>query len=146
MNPTVVAIHLCQASRAPLVAVDRVSAIEEQGLDGDRHARPRGRRQVLLIEQETLEQLGLAPGDVREQVTVRGIALDRLVFGARLRVGGAVLEVAGPCHPCERMDEIRPGLQDALAGRRGRFVRVVVAGSFAVGDALIVEPPASDGA
>jgi len=40
------------------------------------------------------------------------------------------------------MDEIRPGLQDLLAGRRGRFVRVAVAGSFAVGDALIVEPPA----
>ena len=146
MNATVVAIHLCKASRAPLVAVDRASAIEEQGLDGDRHARPRSRRQVLLVEQETLETLGLAPGDVREQVTVRGIALDRLVFGARLRVGDAVFEVAGPCHPCTRMDEIRPGLQEALAGRRGRFVRVVGAGSFAVGDALMVEPPASDSA
>ena len=71
-----------------------------------------------------------------------GIALDRLVFGARLRVGEALFEVAGPCHPCERMDEIRPGLQDSLAGRRGRFVRVVGAGWFAVGDALVVEPPA----
>ena len=146
MNPTIVAIHLSKASRAALVAVDRATAVAEEGLAGDRHAKRGSRRQVLLVEQETLETLDLAPGDVREQVTVRGIALDRLVFGARLRVGEAVFEVAGPCHPCERMDEIRPGLQDSLAGRRGRFVRVVGAGSFAVGDALILEPPAAVGA
>ena len=142
MNPSVVAIHLCPASRAPLVAVDRASALHEQGLAGDRHARPNSRRQVLLMEQETLEQLGLRPGDVREQVTVRGVVLDRLVFGARLRIGQAVFEVAGPCAPCERMEEIQPGLREALVGRRGRFVRVVGAGSFAVGDEVVVEPPA----
>jgi MOSC domain-containing protein YiiM len=39
------------------------------------------------------------------------------------------------------MDELKPGLKDALAGRRGRFVRVVEAGAFAVGDTLQVEPP-----
>src|SRR5262247_1358223 len=93
MNPTVTAIHLCPASRAPLIAVDRASAVEEQGLAGDRHARANSRRQVLLMEQETLDALGLRPGDVREQVTVREIALDRLVFGARLRVGEARFEV-----------------------------------------------------
>jgi len=83
-----------------------------------------------------------APGDVREQVTVRDLGLDRLVFGTRLHVGTALLEVAGPCQPCERMNEIRPGLLDTLVGRRGRFVRVVQAGSFAVGDPFRIEPPA----
>jgi MOSC domain-containing protein YiiM len=141
MNPTVVALFLCKASRAPLVAVERVEAIEETGLEGDRHAKRAGRRQVLLMEEEVLDQLDLKPGDVREQVTVRDLDLDELASGARIRVGGALLEVAGPCQPCERMDEIRPGLKDALAGRRGRFVRVVGAGSFSVGDPLIVEPP-----
>jgi len=114
----------------------------ESGLEGDRHAKPNSRRQLLLVEQEVLDEFGLAPGAIREQVTVRGLDLGRLVFGARIRVGGAVLEVAGPCHPCERMEEIRPGLKQALVGRRGRFVRVVEAGTFAVGDALEVEPPA----
>jgi len=142
MEPRIVALHLCTKSRAPLQSVERVNALEETGLEGDRHAKHGSRRQVLLIEQEHLDALKLQPGEVREQVTVRGIALDQLVFGARIKVGSAVLEIAGPCDPCERMEEIRDGLREALEGRRGRFVRVVQPGSFAVGDALVVEPPA----
>ena len=140
MTPaTVVALFLCPASRAPLQRVERVNAVEETGLEGDRHRKKGSKRQILLMDAEHLEDLELRPGDVREQVTVRGIDLGKLVFGARLRVGTAVLEVAGPCHPCERMEEIRPGLRAALEGRRGRFVRVVQAGSFAVGDAIVTE-------
>jgi MOSC domain-containing protein YiiM len=141
MTPTVVALFLCKSSRAALVSVDQAEAIEDTGLEGDRHAKRNSRRQVLLMEEEVLDQLGLKPGDVREQVTVRDLDLDALEAGARIRVGGALLEVGGPCHPCERMEEIRPGLKDALLGRRGRFVRVVQAGSFSVGDPLTVEPP-----
>ena len=142
MSATVVALFLCRASRAPLLSVDRVEAVEETGLEGDRHAKRDSRRQVLLMEEETLDRLGLRPGDVREQVTVRDLQLDELDEGARIRVGTALLEVAGPCQPCERMEEIRPGLRSALVGRRGRFVRVLHAGSFSVGDELVVEPPA----
>jgi MOSC domain-containing protein YiiM len=137
---TIVALHLCPAARALLRSVDRVQALAEQGLEGDRHARRNNRRQVLLMEQEVLDEFGLAPGAVREQVTVRGLDLNRLAFGARLRVGEAVLEVAGPCAPCELMNEVKPGLKDALNGRRGRFVRVLKPGSIAVGDTLIVDP------
>ena len=142
MPPSVVALFVCKASRAPLQPMERVEAILETGLQGDRHAKRDSRRQVLLMEQETLDQLGLAPGQVREQVTVRGLGLERLPFGTRIRVGGALLEVANPCQPCERMEELRAGLKETLVGRRGRFVRVVEAGTFAVGDPLIVEPPA----
>jgi MOSC domain-containing protein YiiM len=141
VSPGVVALHLCPGRREPMRPVERVTALLEQGLEGDRHARPNNRRQVLLMEQEVLDAFGLRPGDVREQVTVRGLDLNALVFGSRLRVGDAVLEVAGPCAPCERMNDLSPGLKDALAGKRGRFVRVVQAGSFAVGDALVHEPP-----
>jgi MOSC domain-containing protein YiiM len=142
MNAQVVALHLCPAGRAPLVRVERARALVERGLEGDRHARAGSRRQVLLVEQEVLDALGLQPGQVREQVTVRGLDLNRLVFGSRLKVGEVVLEVDGPCDPCERMNEVRPGLESALEGRRGRFVRVVVGGEFAVGDGLTVQ---SDG-
>jgi MOSC domain-containing protein YiiM len=139
MSATVVALHLCTQGRAPLSRVERVNALQERGLEGDRHAKLNSRRQVLLMEQETLARFGLEAGDVREQVTVRGIDLNALPFGTRIRVGGAVLEIAGPCAPCERMNELRAGLKVELEGQRGRFVRVVTAGSFAVGDALLVE-------
>ena len=128
MPATVVALHVTPASRASLAPRQEVRAIEGCGIEGDRHARPGSRRQVLLMEAETLDALGLLPGDVREQVTVRGVRLDGLASGARLRIGTAEFEVAGPCDPCERMEEIRPGLRTALEGRRGRFLRVVKAG------------------
>lgn len=136
MSAIVVALHLSHASRAPLTAVDRAEALEDRGLDGDRHAKPGNRRSILLMEQEVLDQHGLAAGDVREQVTVRGLDLARLEPGSHLRIGGALLEVGKLCDPCQRMEELRPGLRAQLQGRRGRFVRVVAGGPLAVGDAV----------
>jgi len=139
-NPTVVAIHLNVGSREPLVAASTVTAQPDRGLDGDRSRRPT--RTVLLMEQEVLDRFGLAAGAVREQVTVRGIVLADLAAASRLRVGTAVLEAGGMCAPCERMNEIQPGLRTELQGRRGRFFRIVEAGGFAVGDAITILPPA----
>ena len=138
-NPTVVAIHLNVGSREPLVAARAVTARPNQGLDGDRSRRQK--RAVLLMEHEVLERFGLAPGAVREQVTVRGMTLADLAPASRLRIGTAVLEAGGMCAPCERMNEIQPGLRAELEGRRGRFFRIVGAGGFAVGDAITILPP-----
>ncbi|HYM79802.1 MAG TPA: MOSC domain-containing protein [Candidatus Limnocylindria bacterium] len=143
MPATIVALHLSTRNRAPLAGVARVQALASRGLEGDRHAKPNNRRAVLLMELEVLDHFGLTPGAVREQVTVRGLELMKLDLGSRLRVGEAVLEVGGPCAPCARMDEIRPGLKDELEGRRGRFVTVIQDGWFAVGDTITVEPGAS---
>lgn len=138
-NPTVVAIHLNVGSREPLVPAPAVTVRPGQGLDGDRSRRPK--RTVLLMEHEVLERFGLAPGAVREQVTVSGITLADLAPASRLRVGSTVLEAGGMCAPCERMNELKPGLRAELEGRRGRFFRVVEAGGFAVGDAITILPP-----
>jgi MOSC domain-containing protein YiiM len=140
-NPTVVAIHLNTGSREPLVSVPSVEARPGQGLEGDRPRRPK--RAVLFMEQEVLDRFGLAPGAVREQITVRGIALADLAPASRLRVGTAVLEAGGMCAPCERMEELQPGLRAELEGRRGRFFRIVEAGRFAVGDAITLMAPAT---
>jgi len=142
MTASVVALHLGIGSRKPLTKVERVNALLEQGLEGDCHlGRARGRRTVLFVEQETLDRYGLAAGDVREQITVRGLSLVPLVFGSRLRIGTATFEVGGLCAPCERMNELQPGLRQALGDQRGRFMRVVEAGTLAVGDPIAVMPP-----
>lgn len=139
MSASVVAIHLNTGSREPLVPVHKVTARLRHGLEGERRRRPN--REVLFMEQEVLEGFGLAPGTVREQITVRDLALGTLVAGSRLRIGAAVFEVGGLCAPCERMNEIRAGLRAALEGRRGRFMRVAEEGAFAVGDPIAVLPP-----
>lgn len=139
MSASVVAIHLNTGSREPLAPVTRANARLRHGLEGERRRRPN--REVLFMEHEVLEAFGLTPGTVREQITVRGLALGTLTAGGRLRIGAAVFEVGGLCAPCERMNEIRAGLREELEGRRGRFMRVVEEGAFAVGDPIAVLPP-----
>lgn len=138
MPAVVVALHLSHKTRQPAAAVQTALLLENSGLKGDRHAKPGNRRALLLMEQEVLELFGLPAGAVREQVTVRGLGLHQLVDGARLRIGEAELEVTAPCAPCQRMDEIQPGLRKELEGRRGRFARVVKGGAVAVGDPVVV--------
>ena len=90
------------------------------------------------MDRETLEALEVSPGAVKENVTTQGLDLKTVTNGQRLRVGSALLEVSVPCHPCHLMDEIRPGLQEALRGRRGMLCRVVEGGVIKQGDAIEV--------
>lgn len=138
----IVSLHLCVGPREPMKAVDSARLIGGFGIEGDRHATSEGvrtARQVLLMDEETLSALGLAHGQVRENVTTSGLDLISLEKGQRVALGDlAVLEITGPCAPCARMDEIRPGLKDELEGRRGKVAFVVRGGHIKVGDAVRV--------
>jgi MOSC domain-containing protein YiiM len=115
--------------------------IADQGLEGCAHARPQSRRQVLLIEEETLAALGLETAILKENVTTRGIDLTSLPDDTRLRLGDQVeLWVTGPCHPCKLMNDIRPGLEGELRGRRGVLAWVKTGGRVSVGDRIEVIP------
>ena len=141
MTPAkVVALHQ-SLRRGERDALDRATLTAGAGLDGDRHAKPGSRRALLVMEAETLDLLGLVPGRVSEQITVRGVDLHGLSHGTRLQIGETTLELTVPCEPCAQMDAIRPGLKKELDGRRGRFVRVVRGGAIAVGDPIEVRPP-----
>ncbi len=118
--------------------VEEAVAAENHGLDGCAHGRPGGRRQVLLMDAETLNQFDLPPGVVKENITTQGLVLRELHPGQRLRVGEALLEITLPCEPCSRMDVIRQGLQQELRGRRGMLCRVVEAGRIRRGDRIEV--------
>ena len=133
---TIVSIQVCPAPRAPMQAQENARAIEDSGLEGDRHAQSGGTRQVLLMDEETLSTFGLAAGTVKENITTRGIDLKTLAPGTRLVIGSAVLELTKSCTPCSRMDEIRPGLREALEGQRGMLARVVAGGILRVGDPI----------
>jgi MOSC domain-containing protein YiiM len=135
---SLVAIHLCVGERVAMRHVETVEAEADLGLAGDRHAEAGSDRQVLLIEHEILDGLGLAPGAVRENLTTRGVDYNGIAAGARIQVGSVILETTGPCRPCSRMDEIRPGLKAELRGRRGTLCRVVQGGVLASGDPVVV--------
>lgn len=129
--------------RKPMKAVDQVTAIADRGFEGCIHGRDGSKRQVLLIDAETLADCGLEPGIVRENITTVGLNVARLDLGQRLAIGGAVLEVTIPCKPCSRMDEIRMGLQEALQDRRGVFCRVSEGGRISRGDVIEIREAAT---
>ncbi len=133
-------LHLFVAfvHRQAMREVEEVAALEDRGFEGCIHGRPGSRRQVLLMDSETLEEMRLSPGVVKENVTTRGLVMAELRGGQRLRAGEALLEVTIPCEPCHLMEEIRPGLQQELRGRRGMLCRVVQAGRIGRGDRIEV--------
>ena len=135
-------LHLFKslARGEPVREFSEVWAIENKGFQGCLHGRRESSRQVLLMDIETLEEFGVVPGSVKENITTRGIALAGLAKGQYLRAGEALLEVTKPCTPCYQMDEIRNGLQEAIRGRRGILCRVVASGKICCGDQVgIVE-------
>lgn len=140
------------------------------GVEGDAHAgetvqhRSRKRwtphlpnlRQVHLIHAELHDELraagfAVAPGDIGENVTTRGIDLLALPAGTRLHLGdAAVVEVTGLRNPCVQLDRFQQGLTAATLDRdeNGELVRkagimavVLTGGDVRAGDAIRVELP-----
>lgn len=134
-------LHLfqCLAHGEPMHEFEEVFAVENKGFQECIHGRSGSKRQVLLMDQETLEEFGIAPGRARENITTRGLPLVTLSLGQRLRVGEVLLQVTNPCTPCHQMDEIRQGLQEALRGRRGLLCRVVESGRIRRSDRIEIE-------
>jgi MOSC domain-containing protein YiiM len=113
-----------------------VRALENLGFEGCAHARRGGKRQLLLVDQETLEAMSLSPGVIRENITTRGLDVNGLAKGQRLRIGDAQLEVSAVCTPCDKLENVRPGLRQELRGRRGMLCRVIEGGEIQPGDAI----------
>ena len=132
----IAAIWTSPEKRAAMVPRDSARAVEEHGLEGCAHARAGTKRQVLFASAEHLDALGVEHGAIKENFTVEGADVHDWPVGQRVRAGDAEFEITMVCDPCERMEEIRTGLQQELEGRRGMLARVVEAGEVAVGDEI----------
>jgi MOSC domain-containing protein YiiM len=132
-------------SRGPIETLEQVAVTREQGVTGHYRGalKPgRNKRQVSLIEAESwalaMAELGesLEWWNRRANLLLSGLRLPREP-GFLVRIGEAcVIEVTGECDPCKRMDELRPGLMNALMPDwRGGFTgRVICDGHIALGD------------
>ncbi|MBD8583421.1 MOSC domain-containing protein [Frigoribacterium sp. CFBP 8766] len=150
--------------------VDDIVLIAGLGVEGDAHAgttvQHRSRvardpsqpnlRQVHLVHAELFDEVEgsgfeVAPGELGENVTTRGVDLLGLPRGAVLRLGpDAVVEVTGLRNPCVQIDGLEAGLMRELVTRddEGQVVRkagvmavVLAGGRVAPGDSVGVELP-----
>ena len=122
--------------RLPMEELAEVRVVTDAGFEGCAHARPASKRQVLLVDRETLEAMDLRPGIIRENITTDGLNVNSLLIGQLLRIGRARLEVSAVCTPCDQMEAIRPGLRKELWGRRGMLCRVLEGGVIRRGDPI----------
>ncbi|MBU1376285.1 MAG: MOSC domain-containing protein [Alphaproteobacteria bacterium] len=137
-----ISIGLRPARREPVRPVETATLVAGRGLTGDRYSRKDGNRQVTLIEAESLAAIAgyldraVSPEDLRRNLVTQGINLLALK-GHRFRIGDAVLETSGECHPCSRMEEILgTGGYNAVRGRGGITARVLEGGVVRAGDAV----------
>ena len=141
-------IGLRLARRGPVEAVQEAELNRAQGLAGDRYAGQTGVRQVTLMQAEHLEAVGaflgigpVQPEQLRRNLVVAGLNL-LAVRNGRLRVGPALLEITGQCHPCSRMEEeLGVGGYNAVRGHGGLTARVIEPGRVRVGDAVRRDEP-----
>jgi MOSC domain-containing protein YiiM len=139
---TIAAIYLWPVKRGDPVPVSEALA-RLGGLEGDRQ---RGaRRQVTFVSEDDWADAARevsATADVRwrrANVVVRGGRIGD-ALGRKLEIGAARFEILGETEPCHRMDEVHPGLKEALvpARRGGVFGAVLEDGLIRVGDTIVV--------
>jgi len=133
------AMWLKRSHRGPMDAVAEIRVTSGAGIVGgvDRSRR----RQITLIEQEVWERLmrelggDADPSARRANLMLTGIRLAN-TRGRVLRVGEARLAIGGELTPCERMDEVLPGLRAAMRPdwRGGVFAQVLGDATIRVGD------------
>lgn len=104
---------------------------------------------VLLLTEGILETLRsegwpVRPGDLGENLLLRGVAYDELAPRRELQVGGELrLATTRACDPCRRLEtlpyvgeEKGPDFRRTMLGRRGWYARVIRPGRVQVGDAV----------
>jgi MOSC domain-containing protein YiiM len=130
--------------RAAVLELDHATLVAGRGVEGDRYrTTSNGGRQVTLIERERVaavaSYLGRAvvPTQLRRNLMVEGINLLALK-GRRFRIGEALLEWSGECHPCSRMnEELGPGGYNAMRTHGGITARVLEGSIVRLGDPVM---------
>ena len=123
----------------PMDTRKNVLLVTGQGLKGNLHQG--GKRQITLLDQSAWEnmilELGveLDPINRRANLLLSGISLSK-TGGHILKIGGTRLRIIGETKPCQQMDNVFRGLQQAMKRkwRGGVHGEVVTGGAVQVGD------------
>jgi MOSC domain-containing protein YiiM len=134
LNGTVVAVASNAKHEFSKPTKEAIKLVEDHGVEGDAHAghfiqhkylakktpAAPNNRQVHLIASELFTELAsngfnVAPGDLGENVTTKGLDLTNFPLGTRLRIGNsAIIELTGLRTPCALIDRFQKGLKRAM--------------------------------
>ncbi len=138
----VVFVSVRPVRKQPPSELEEVTAERGKGLNGDHFAgKFSQKRAVTLIQKEHLDAVAsilqkeeIDPLLTRRNIVVSGINLLSL-RGQEFRIGDAILQGTGLCHPCARMEEnLGPGGYNAMRGHGGITAQVIQGGTIRIGD------------
>ncbi len=124
-----------------------LARVTREGVDGDwqknrkYHGGPD--RAVCLYSEELYgwlreQGIDLPNGAVGENFTTRGIDLNDLGVGDRLRVGECLIEITDVRTPCRNLNQWSPKLIETMRGRSGWVAKVIEEAVVKPGDAIEV--------
>lgn len=118
-------------------------AVTLQGLEGDGHAGDWS-RQITCLNYESLKKsnekhgLTMGPGDMAENILIKGLDFSKITAGTRLQLGAdAVVEVSQigkPDHP----SIVTKTFGVSLLPHEGLFCRVITPGEIKKGDLVVI--------
>jgi len=142
-TPEVVSVNISPGG-IPKTAVESVE-VTFDGLAGDGHNHDKHNtplQAVSLIDLEDLHDLrdegyDVSPGATGENVTCRGLSVDDLEIGDRLRFsGGLEVELTKRRKPCYVLDAISPDLKKTIVGRCGYLAKVIRPAALRPGETI----------
>jgi molybdopterin-guanine dinucleotide biosynthesis protein A len=146
-QPQVISINISEGGipKLPMPSVQvGIDHIEGDGRAHVKHAKPH--RAITLMDEEILTDLraegyAAVPGALGENLTVRGLRVQQLAPGMRLRfAGGVEIELTEERKPCFVLDSLDPTLKDAVLGRCGFLARIITGGTLEADAAITVLP------
>ncbi|HIE33816.1 MAG TPA: MOSC domain-containing protein [Candidatus Altiarchaeales archaeon] len=137
----VASINISKRKGERKVPVEKCRVIENFGLDGDAHS-GKWHRQVSLLSIESIEKvksegLNICPGDFAENITTKGIKIDKIKVGTQIQIGKDVLlEVTQIGKECHDKCEIYKRVGNCVMPQEGIFAKVLKGGIIMSGDKI----------
>ncbi len=138
----IVAVSISERKGVKKQNIERGILVEDFGLEGDAHG-GNWHRQISLLAQESIDKicakgLDVTPGDFAENITTRGVALEALPVGTRLRIGSqALVEITQIGKVCHNRCAIFHQVGDCVMPREGVFARILKGGPIRPGDVIM---------
>jgi MOSC domain-containing protein YiiM len=125
------------------VPLQEATLTVKYGIEGDLKGKQPD-RQLNVMTYETLQQLGgegfqTAPGQMGEQLTLKGLDVNALNEGDQIQLGDAArIEVIKARTGCDRFEHIQGKSPELVQGRMGVMAKVLAGGVIRVGDPVKV--------
>jgi MOSC domain-containing protein YiiM len=134
----IVSIAISKKKGTPKVQLEKVTLLEDHGLEGDAHAGP-WHRQVSFLAAESIEKarkqgLNVGFGDFAENIATSGVDWQDIAVGDRVNLGDiALVEITQKGKECHAKCAIYYRAGDCIMPREGIFGRVIKGGEVRAG-------------